>query len=139
MMFRSIGWMMTAVLLAHCASPVENWIGLQCDLERPCKVDLVCNQGRCERFIPPPTLLPECSLDIHCENNLGVPRVCHQPSGTCVRCLSNADCSPNFCTGFPTYDCVGCLSNADCDSGKVCNPASAFCSESLSTSDEVLR
>ena len=96
-----MAWMIVALLYAGCNEPVEAWIGLQCDLERPCKTDLVCNQGICERYIPAPTLLPECSLDIHCENNLGVPRACHKPSGTCVRCLSNSDCNPNFCTGFP--------------------------------------
>jgi len=113
--------------LGSCSSPVESWIGLQCDTDHPCKDDLVCDRGTCEQYIAAPEVIPECSLDVHCENTLGIPQVCYKDTGTCVRCLENRDCAPNFCTGYPTFECVGCLQDGDCPDGQRCNAESAFC------------
>ena len=115
------------MVLGGCSAPVESWIGLQCDADHPCKEELVCDRGTCERYIAAPEVIPECSLDLHCENTLGIPQVCYKETGTCVRCLEDGDCAPNFCTGYPTFECVGCLENRDCPTGQICNADSAFC------------
>ena len=124
------------LMFCGCSSPVENWIGLNCDSAHPCKEGLVCDRGSCAEFVPTPAVIPECSLDLHCENGFGVPQVCYKEAGACVRCLVNSDCAPNFCTGHPTYECVGCMKDEDCPDNQVCNAQSAFCITEESNSTE---
>lgn len=121
-----------------CTSIVDSWIGLQCDASHPCKGDLICDRGECAKDIPAPEVLPECSLDYHCSNPLGIPQVCYKEASACVRCLEDKDCAPNFCTGFPTFECVGCLNDSDCLEGQECNVASAFCLPSESSSASLI-
>jgi Cys-rich repeat protein len=67
-----------------------------------------------------PTAPPvvHCSTQAQCVD--AGASLCNVDAGTCVQCLSNADCSgstPHCLAG----KCVSCTTDADCSSGMVCN------------------
>src|SRR5262245_4884535 len=60
---------------------------------------------------------PKCTANTDCQ---APHALCNLPSGECVQCLANEDCSTLVCNAV-THGCTGCLTNADCD------PATPYC------------
>ena len=97
-----------------------------------------------------------CTEDAHCEGNAAGP-LCEKSTGTCLACLENADCANGATCDMDTKTCVNtCEEHADCAgvlgkeacgpegvcvectpdneagcSGKVCEPDTLECSESI--------
>jgi len=123
-----------------------------CKSSSECPLGKQCNttSGRCL----------DCLTDIHCNNDIFLPRCSRDGSGVCVQCITNGDCILNttkpicdssFCREcqndlecpFPKLcdldfgACVDCLNNSQCsdESKSICDPISKSCRECLEDSD----
>ena len=115
-----------ATSLSGCFSeaPIE---GAQCNKERRCPGEYLCQGARCQGGSPYVQSLL-CEADADCR----VGSRCHPVDGLCVQCYEDRHCLTGRCTSDSS--CAPCELDAHCASTGRCN-AYGYCASCLVDSD----
>ncbi len=121
---------------------------VECGVDSDCGAGRACRASRCvtpcessdDEAIICPAATPHCEDAVGfcvlcdrgnnaCASAAAPGPICNQPAGTCVSCLSDANCGgTNPRCDVITGRCVECLASGDCGaSTPLCDPSAARC------------
>ena len=115
---QSLCVLVLAGLAAACLTPAPIE-GAQCNKERRCPVDYLCQGARCHGGSPF-VLSLLCDTDTDCAAGA----ICHPTDGLCVQCYAPEHCLTGLCT--PEGSCAACAADSDCAETGQCN-AYGYC------------